>query len=280
MNLLLPVVTAQWLKTNISNRDLIILDATLPKVSQPENHPANDDQLIIPGARIFDLKHVFKNKDSKFPNTIPNTGHFERMVRMLGISKYSLIVIYDRHGIYSAPRAWWLFQLMGHAEVCVLNGGLPAWKEAGFETVSKGEQIFEEGDFIANFSRKLYADFEQVLANIDAQRCDLFDARSAGRFNGTSPEPRKGLRGGHIPQSKSLPYTDLVKEGKLISPTEIKEVFDTFKSEKPLIFSCGSGVTACILALAAYSIGIKDYSVFDGSWTEWGLRDELPIVKS
>lgn len=256
-----PIVSAQWLHDNLENPDLIILNAS----QNPDI-----DYKQIKGSRFFDLKSAFSDKESKFPNTIPSPVQFEIECQKLGINDSSRIVVYDNKGVYSSPRVWWLFKVMGHKNVSVLNGGLPEWINQSYKTVEKESLDYKPGDFKTKFQSEMVRDYDFIKSNIKKQEAIVIDARSQGRFEGTAPEPREGLRSGHIPNSLNLPYEKVLDQGKLKSKTELTKIFEDLKiSDKPLTFSCGSGITACIILLASELVLTNEKSVYDGSWTEW-----------
>ncbi|XRE41913.1 3-mercaptopyruvate sulfurtransferase [Tenacibaculum discolor] len=273
-----PIVPVEWLHDNLSVDNLIILDATIQKVGTKSEDKKEKQQ--IQNAVFFDLKNVFLDIEGEYPNTVPSEEYFENEVKKLGIDNDSCIVVYDDLGVYSAPRVWWLFKVFGFENIAVLNGGLPAWKDAGYKVESKKERELLTGNFKANLSKDKISVTEEVLKASHDDNKVILDARSKGRFYATEPEPRKDLRGGHIPNSKSLPYAELQLEGKMKSKEELQKIFsDMNPNEEEMIFSCGSGITACILALGAEESGSTNYSVYDGSWTEWASRLELPIEK-
>ncbi|WP_440121882.1 sulfurtransferase [Tenacibaculum sp. Ill] len=273
-----PIVPVEWLHNNLSVDNLIILDATIQKVGTKSDDKKEKKQ--IQNAVFFDLKNVFLGIEGEYPNTVPSEEYFENEVKKLGIDNDSCIVVYDDLGVYSAPRVWWLFKVFGFENIAVLNGGLPAWKDAGYKVESKKERELLTGNFKANLSKDKISVTEEVLKASHDDNKVILDARSKGRFYATEPEPRKDLRGGHIPNSKSLPYAELQLEGKMKSKEELQKIFsDMNPNEEEMIFSCGSGITACILALGAEESGSTNYSVYDGSWTEWASRLELPIEK-
>ncbi|WP_428742672.1 sulfurtransferase [Tenacibaculum sp.] len=272
-----PLVSVEWLQENLEAENLIILDATIPKVGGAIDITKEKQQ--IKNAVFFDLKNVFLDVKGEYPNTIPSKEHFEEQVQKLGVNNDSCVVVYDDLGVYSSPRVWWLFNVFGFKNIAVLNGGLPAWKEAGYAVEFQKENKIEQGNFKAEFKENLLRVTEQVLEASNNKEL-ILDARSKGRFDATESEPRKDLRSGHIPNSKSLPYGMLQSDGNMKSAKELQQLFSLVNPEKEhMTFSCGSGITACILALGAEASGYTNYSVYDGSWTEWGSRLELPVEK-
>ena len=272
------IVSVDWLHQNLDAENLIILDATIPKVEDKIKSKLVKN--IIPNARFFDVKNLFSKQGVKYPNTVLSAEEYQVEAQKLGINNDSCIIVYDDLGVYSSPRVWWMFKLMGFENIAVLNGGFPAWKEANYIIEPPQEYIEFDGNFKAIYQSKKLKVTEEVLTLITNKSQLIADARSKGRFLATEPEPRKELRGGHIPNSINLPYGFLQSEGIMKSNEELTSIFREINPEnKELIFSCGSGITACILALGAEIIGIKNYAVYDGSWTEWGSRTELPIEK-
>lgn len=274
-----PLVDVEWLRKHLGAENLIVLDATLPKAVAGEK--AEEVPVVgIPGARFFDIKNVFSDTLATYPNTWPGQDAFIQAARDLGINNNSTIVVYDDHGIYSSARAWWMFKSMGHQNVAVLNGGLVAWQEAGFDLEKKNDISVVQGNFDGHFMSDFFKDHHDVLDDLNDAKELVIDARAEDRFKGLVEEPRKGLRSGHIPGSINLPYTDLLENGKMIESIYLKEKLQSIIPEnKNLVFSCGSGITACVLALGAELSGYKNLSVYDGSWTEWGSIPELPIEK-
>lgn len=268
-----PLVSVKWLSENLDNPKLVILNATIPKVT---DIITRYEEKQITNARFFHIKKVFSDTSSHLPNTFPSTEQFHNEAQKLGINNDSFIVVYDDHGIYSSPRAWWLFKSFGHSNVAVLDGGLPAWQSENLALENPKPYTGPSGNFKAQYQNGSIKSFNEVLATLTTGHIKILDARSQERFRGSIPEPREGLRSGHIPNSKNLPYSELLNDGKMVSKDALIEKFKDYQN-KELIFSCGSGITACILALGAEAAGLKSLSVYDGSWTEWGSRHELPI---
>ena len=270
------LVSTKWLHKNLNNPDLIILDASQKNNISGEKTEFED--LQIKNARFFDIKNSFSKKDAPFPNTLPNAKEFEKECRNIGVNKTSKIVVYDNLGIYTSPRVWWLFKIMGHKNVAVLNGGLPAWNKAGFEVEPIQKSIYNLGDFEAVLHPELVKNIDDIKTNLSSKKATVIDARSEGRFNGTAPDPRPNLKSGHIPNSISLPYSNVLEDGKFKSEETLKTIFNNLKiKEEPLIFTCGSGVTACIIMLASELVLKNSKAVYDGSWTEWASTKNTPI---
>lgn len=264
------IVSATWLHQHIEKPNLVILDAS-----------SATNGRTIPKARFLDLDHAFVDASSPFPNTVPKPQQFELACQNLGIDQDSEIVVFDNKGIYTSPRVWWLFQLMGHRNISVLDGGLPAWIENGFETVTEHLKPTKKGNFKSEYQKDMVITFDQIKANIDQQKFVVVDARSAGRFNGTAPEPRKHLKSGSIPNSVNLPFEDVLDNGKFKSADEIKKLFQSIvKEPQEMVFSCGSGITASIILLASV-IGFENsLKLYDGSWTEWAELNQFTIDES
>ena len=272
------LVEAAWLMDRLDATNLVVLDATIPKAVK--NVPEAENELKIPGARFFDLQGAFSKTAAPFPNTMVDPVAFEKAARAIGIDTDSAIVVYDVHGIYSSARAWWMFRSMGHENVAVLNGGMKSWISAGYPTEEKDFSGTFQGNFKAQYREGFFKDHKDVLKHLYDAETLVVDARANDRFRGLVEEPRAGLRSGHIPHSVNLPYTDLLDDQQRIDPKAITEVIkERLPKGKSILFSCGSGITACVLALAAQIAGEKRISVYDGSWTEWGSMPELPIEK-
>lgn len=274
-----PLVTVDWLSKHIDEKNLILFDATIPKVTSTSARTSSPKK-IIKNALFFDLKGLFSNPESKFPNTVPTPESFQENVRELGVHQDSCIVVYDDLGIYSAPRVRWLFNYMGFTNIAVLDGGLKAWLSHNKPTQINYSQPDTLGDFTANRQPEKLKFTEDVLEASNTKNVCVIDARSEGRFLGIEPEPRQDLAGGCIPSSKNLPFSEVLSNGFFKEEKELMTYFNSLNANnQPMIFTCGSGITACILALAAELIGKQNYSVYDGSWTEWASTPHLPIAK-
>lgn len=269
INLNSNLVSVKWLQKHINAENLIILNATIPKVTSSDS---NSIEIKIPKATFFDIKNKFSNTKASFPNTIPSTEAFETAVQHLGINKDAVIVVYDEEGIYSSARTWWLFKTFGFKKIAVLNGGLPEWIAKGFKTESKNSTINNniiKGNFKAIFNVNNLVVFNDLNRICKDENYKVIDARSSDRFNCKVAEPRKGLRSGTIPNSINLPYNNVLNKTLLKPSTELKLIFNELANKKQhLVFSCGSGITASILSLAATIAGYTN-SVYDGSWTEY-----------
>ncbi len=270
------LISVEELNESLSRPDLVILDASVTPIGAQSE--LSTDEFIV-GAGIFDIDEAFSQKGSHLPHTLLDPLEFQAKARELGINQNSHIVIYDQIGVYSACRSWWNFKLMGHSHVRVLNGGLPAWKAAGYAMAKKPRFPKALGDFLAASSPDSTVAKQALLENIEQKTFQVLDARSAGRFAGRDAEPRKGLRAGHVPGSISLPFNLCLRDGKLLEQKGLTEIFNArdVSIDEPIAFTCGSGLTACIVLLAAYSLGARSVFLYDGSWSEWGGDPSLPI---
>lgn len=264
-----PLVSIEWLQKHLNHPDLVVLNASLGKPQVDTGNVISEMQ--IPKTRLFDIKTRFSDSTAPFPNTFPSLEQFVTETRSLGISDSSCIIVFDEKGIYSSARVWWMFKAFGHTNVAVLNGGLPSWKKAGYGLEPYEDYTGTIGDFSAKLDPSFMAFFTDMEDMVRNQSHTIVDARSESRFLGLEEEPRAGLRAGHIPTSKNLPFENLLEKGEVKSTEELKKLFDKVaEQDKPMVFSCGSGITACVLALGAEMLGYKELSVYDGSWTEWG----------
>ena len=275
-----PLVSVEWLNNHLDASNLIVLDATMNKINALKGDSIN---IQIPKARFFDIKNTYSNVSDPFPNAVPSENQFTKEAQNLGINQNNAIVVYDENGIYSSARVWWLFKAFGHNNVAVLNGGLPEWIKDKYSTEEKKENLFEKGNFVANYKPEYFKFLKDIRESLNDKSKLILDARSKDRFKGLVDEPREGLRSGNIPNSKNLPYTDLIHENKFKSKEELITLFNKLDdSNNDLIFSCGSGITACILALGADIAGRDKLTVYDGSWTEYGSltnEDTMEISK-
>lgn len=272
------LLSADWLSGQLKTPEVVVLDSTYHLPTEKRDAKAEFEEKHIPGARFFDFDGQIKDKDSDLPHMLPDAAAFAMEVGALGIGNDTHVIAYDTKGGFSAPRCWWMFKTFGHAKVSVLDGGLRAW-EAGGHAVTDETLPFDLSMYSPNQNPEKVISAEDLLDQLDGLA--VIDARSAGRFNGTDPEPRAGLRSGHIPGSLSLPF-NLLRDGDtglMKSPNEIKALFEEagLDLSRRTVASCGSGVTAAYLAFALHLIGQNDVAVYDGSWSEWGARDDLPI---
>ncbi len=232
----------------------------------------------IPNSRFIDINEI-ADKSSPLPHMMPDLNLFNQTISKLGIKNSDTIIVYDQSGIaMAACRAWWMFKSFGHDKIFILNGGLPEWKKAGYKLESGQNKTFPNTDYKSSFKNNYIANKEQILNEIG--KSIIFDARSKDRFAGKVKEPREGLVSGHIPESINIPYTDLLNDNKLKDTNQLKKIFSKrIKDNKKIICSCGSGVTACVIALAIKECGFDNQiSIYDGSWSEWGQETlNLPI---
>ncbi|CAA7405445.1 unnamed protein product [Spirodela intermedia] len=288
-----PVVSVHWLSANIGEPDLKVLDASW-YMPHEERNPLQEFRVShIPGAFFFDIDAI-SDKNTNLPHMLPSEEAFAAAVSALGIGNNDRVVVYDGKGIFSAARVWWMFRAFGHSNVWVLDGGLPLWRASGYDVESSTsddailksnaasdavEKVYQglsvgPTTFEAKLQPHLVWTLEQIQKNIQEQEYQQVDARSKGRFDGVAPEPRKGIKSGHIPGSKCVPFGEVLDTSQTLLPQRdlAKRIEDEGISlHRPIVASCGTGVTACILALGLYRLGMADVPVYDGSWTEWAL---------
>lgn len=254
--------------------DVVVLNGSWHMPSEKRDARAEHAKVHIPGARFFDID-VISDTSSPYPHMLPDTVAFEKAVSALGVGNSSRVVVYDSTGLFSAARVWWMFRVFGHDNVQVLDGGLPQWISEGKQT-EQGNTTIKPSSFKATLQPKLIRSFSDMQANSKSRVTQVVDARSEGRFNGFEPEPRAGLRSGHIEGSRNVPFRSctIAPNHILKSRSDLQALFATsgIATQGDIIATCGSGVTACVLALALYELGNKDVAVYDGSWAEWGVR--------
>ena len=273
------LVSTEWLASNLADKNLRVVDATytLPGVS-PTGHELYRKR-HTPGAVFYDIDAVAEARNP-LPHMLPDEQTFGQMMGRLGLGDRHKIVVYDSMGLATAPRAWWSLRAYGHKDVAVLNGGMPKWL-AENRPVTAEIPHYPAATFTARLFKPGLRDKAQLLANLKTRREQVIDARSAARFAGTAPEPRSGLRGGHIPGSLSLP-SDQLSDPKTKEVLPAEDLAARFRAagldpQKPAIASCGSGVTACALAFGLHLLGWNEAAIYDGSWSEWGLPGDTPV---
>jgi len=274
------LVSTEWLADHLDAPDVRIVDGSFYLPAQKRNPRSEYESQHIPGAVFFDIDEI-ADTTSSLPHMLPAPEKFSSRVRKLGLGDGNKIVIYDTTPMTGAARVWWMFRAMGHKDVSILDGGLPKWMAEG-RPVTDDPPLPRDRHFTARLDNTLVRSIDDVRELIDSKREQIVDARAAARFRGEAPEPRAGLRSGHMPSAFNLPYNDLIdpKAGTMLSAAEIaaRIAASGIDPAKKVTASCGSGVTACVVALGLYLIGSPHAAVYDGSWTEWGGREDTPIV--
>jgi len=273
------LVSAEWLQRHIEHPQLVVFDGSwhMPAAGRSGLQEWNSER--IKNARFFDFDQTVCAPNSDLPHMMPSAEQFTLEVQKLGLNNDSVVVVYDSLGVFSSPRVWWMLKSMGLEQCAVLDGGLPAWKMAGF-AISSGKQpvSHDSGNFVANQAEGNFCDSQAVLAGIEDSTITILDSRPGARFRGEVEEPRSGLRKGHMPGAINIPFDDLLDQGQMKSKTELKQIMSRHvPAGNRTICSCGSGVTACMTAFAAHLLGYDNVSVYDGSWCEWGQPGTLPI---
>jgi thiosulfate/3-mercaptopyruvate sulfurtransferase len=274
------LVSTDWLADHMKDPDLRIIDASWHMPGSGRDARAEYVSAHISGARFFDIDEISDTR-SALPHMAPPPEKFISRMRAMGIGDGHQIVVYDTHGLFSAARVWWTFRLMGKMDVAVLDGGFPKWRAEG-RPVEDMPPILRDRHITVQRQAHLVRDVTQVAAAAKLGDHEIIDARPAGRFKGDDPEPRPGLRPGHIPGSRNVPMKSLLKDdGTMKSPDDLRGVFEWAGVDlsKPAITTCGSGVTAAVISLALERIGKHDHSLYDGSWAEWGMYDDLKVEK-
>ncbi len=271
-----PLVDAAWLRAHLGDPGLVVLDATLFLPHEGRDAEAEFEAGHIPTARFFDI-NAFADPDTDLPHMVPAAGRFAKLAGALGIGGHSLVVCYDQRGLFSAARAWWLLRLFGHERASVLDGGLPAWDG---EIEHGAARPVAAATFRPELRAGRLRGIGDLLDNLHSRTELVLDARAIGRFDASVPEQRPGVRGGHIPGAANLPFTELLTPaGTLLPPDQLRArlLASGVDGSRPVVTSCGSGVTACVLTLAMAMAGLPEGAVYDGSWTEWGGRPDTPV---
>lgn len=274
-----PLVTTERLASELGKPDLVVFDATKYLPNEPKDGKAEFLKAHIPGARYFDIDEV-ADQDSDLPHMVPTPGRFAKLMGAMGVSNTTRVVFYDQKGLASAARGWWLMGLFGHDNAAVLDGGLPKWMKEGRPTQDGAAGIPAPSTFRPDYRAARLRGVGDVIRNVESQAELVLDARAAGRFTGATPEPRAGMRSGHMPGAASLPYTDLLNaDGTFKAVADLKARFAQagVTTNRSVITSCGSGVTACILTMGLRLAGLPEGAVYDGSWTEWGGRPDTKV---
>lgn len=276
------LVSTEWLAAELGKPGLLVFDTTKYLPNEPFDGKTKFLEAHIPGARFFDIDEV-ADPDATLPHMIPSAARFEKLMGQLGVSNASRIVFYDQKGLQSSARGWWLMRLFGHLNAAVLDGGLPKWLKEGRAVETGAPAAPAPATYVADFiaGRVLgIGDLKQVLAKGDKL---VLDARAAGRFKGSAPEPRPGLPSGHMPGAANIPFNELfAADGTMLPKAALLARFAAAGADgaRPLVTSCGTGVTACILTLGAVRAGLPEPAVYDGSWTEWASRPETTKVSA
>ncbi len=274
------LVSTEWLAAELGKPDLVVLDCTTYLPTEQGNAPDGFRKAHIKGARLFNIDQI-ADPDSTLPHMIPTPARFEKLIGALGISNTTRVVFYDQHGLRASPRGWWMMRLFGHENAAVVDGGLPKWQREGLPVESGDAPPAPAATFVADFIARRVAgigDIKRIVRQGGGEAL-ILDARSKARFDGTAAEPRPGLPSGHMPGAQSLPAADLVgPDGVMKDVATLKAMFAERGADdtRPIVTSCGTGVTACVVTLGALRAGLPEPAVYDGSWTEWASRPETP----
>jgi thiosulfate/3-mercaptopyruvate sulfurtransferase len=273
-------IGADALQARLGSPDLRIVDGSWYLPAQNRDAAAEFSAARIRGAVRFDLDAI-SDKTTALPHMLPKPEDFAKAAGEMGISQDDEIVVYDGPGLFSAARVWWTFRVMGASNVCILEGGFDRWKAEGRPVETGTPAAPKPAVFTPAFDAARVAAIDTIRENVHSARAQMLDARPQGRFTGAVAEPRPGLRSGHVPGSKSVPADTLVREGKLKDVNELRQLFKdvSLDMNKPVITSCGSGVTAAIISLALETVGHKNHSLYDGSWAEWGQAEDAPVAR-
>jgi thiosulfate/3-mercaptopyruvate sulfurtransferase len=274
------LVSTEWLAAELGKPNLVVFDCSTYLPNEPGNAHDAFRMAHIPGARLFDID-LIADPDTDLPHMVPTPARFAKLVGALGVSSETQLVFYDQHGLRSSARGWWLMRLFGHEKAAVLDGGLPKWMREGRPVESGDAPAPPQAVFVPDFRAerlKGIGDVKRIVRQGGGGAL-ILDARARGRFDGTAPEPRPGLPAGHMPGAASLPSADLLNpDGTMKDPAALRALFRAagVEAERPVVTSCGTGVTACALALGMVRAGFPEPAVYDGSWTEWASRPETP----
>lgn len=273
-----PLIQPDSLQKILQKPDLALLDATYFLPSEGQDARDRFTHAHLPGAHFFDIDKV-ADPQSSLPHMLPTPDDFAKAMSEMGIGPETLVIVYDQRGIFSAPRVWWMLRVFGHNNVKVLDGGLPAWLKAGGLAEVGPDQTAAPTRFTSRFQSDMVRSIFDIQANLATHAAKLLDARAAARFHAQMPEPRAGMKSGHIPGAINIPFTSLLKDGRYLSPDELRQRFlaSGIDGTFPLIASCGSGITACVIALGLVLAGLPEAAIYDGSWSEWGGRDDTFI---
>lgn len=275
-----PLVSTEWLAGELGKPDLIVFDCSTYLPGEKGNKHDAFRAAHIPGALLFDIDAI-ADPDTDLPHMVPTPARFAKLVGALGVSNTSRVVFYDQHGLRASARGWWMLRLFGHENAMVLDGGLPKWRREGRPVETGDAPAPTPSTFVADFQAQRLrgiGDIKRIVRQGGGSEL-ILDARARGRFAGTTPEPRPGLPGGHMPGAANLPSSELLRaDGTMHDPATLKAMFEAagVTAEQPVVTSCGSGVTACALAFGMVRAGLPEPAVYDGSWTEWALRPETP----